>query len=205
MTVRKQTLLALLLAVTFSFSGQVMAQDMPNWEIVGTNIEKGTCEDRWDLFWPFAKEGNLDARAHLLFLLAPALHNDMLYAPGRSGDNVSQLRDIAIMAAHSLGYHHKKPEVNEHYAGIIDQFLINTPAVKWGNGKFRNCLIKKGLIAECAQVAVEEKIVPSFETYVAEIDALTAQGYKATCSYAPPEPQIIEPEEKLPHRKQGYK
>ncbi len=150
--------------------------------IENPDFKKLKCEQRWDYFWPLAKKGDLDARLALFWLLAFRLHMDEIYPPGRSHDVVTLTRDIIILGVHSSGATYLKAEGAPDTNGLLISFLktagFSDPHMQ-GN-KFYNCFIKNPTPA-CTQIALDEKIVPTFEDYAAEIDAAIAIGKNSTC------------------------
>lgn len=133
------------------------------------------CTQKWNLLWPLAKKGDLAARAYLAMSMGPMMHTDTTIPPGRSGDYVSRWRDVQIMTVHSLGASLDNSEGDKMFYSIAHSVLDRTM-----HHKFNQCMAEERY-KECAAIAVDEKSVPPFESYVIEIDALTAQGLKPTC------------------------
>lgn len=71
------------------------------------------------------------------------------------------------------------------YPFILFQFLETEKyAPYW------QCMLKKPSKL-CAKIAIEKGLVPSFESFIAEIDTLMADGYKSTCSLGYRRPKLI--------------
>lgn len=142
---------------------------------------EGKCDEYWNVFWPLAKKGNLNARQALYYLVSFKLHMDDISAPGKSRDEVTQLRDYVILAVHSLG---AKPP---GYEEIAKQRYEDLHFRIFGFHKehsrgydFYKCY-KETPSPACADIAVKHEAVPSFEDYASEIDAAIAQGKKSIC------------------------
>lgn len=132
------------------------------------------CVETWNVLWPLAKEGDLQARMALVWQVMPLMHMDMVVPPGRSGDYISKMRDARILFAHGLGAWIKNSEAHKD----IKLFSFIFEGI--GSEKFNEC-ISEERYDECAAIAVEENKIPSFESYAAEMDALAAQGFKPSC------------------------
>ena len=131
------------------------------------------CQGTWDILWSWSKRGNLEARAGLLLTMAMA-DREM---PGRSGDSISRMRDATVLAVHSLGVSGAEGETVTSFLKGLEQYGSAT-----AREKFFACA-SEAPSQDCARIAVDEKLVPPFEHYVAEVDLFLAQGQKSTCSY----------------------
>ena len=142
------------------------------------------CSEEWDVLWPLAKQGDLEARVILTIKVFGLMHHPDLCPPGGC-DYASKLRNILIMTVHASDY--KFPD-NEEYEGTklyfksAFDFVFERYQLGYENGKgekFLKCLYQsKG---SCAKIAVDEGLVPSFEEYAKEIDAFTNAGFKSKC------------------------
>lgn len=133
------------------------------------------CVEKWNVLWPLAKKGDLVARSYLAMSMGPMMHTDTTIPPGRSGDYVTRWRDVQIMTVHSLGVSWDNAEGNKMFYSLANSVLGQAM-----HHKFNECMVEERY-EECAAIAVEEKSVPSFESYVIEIEALAARGLKPTC------------------------
>ncbi|MCE7886884.1 MAG: hypothetical protein DYH13_05180 [Alphaproteobacteria bacterium PRO2] len=177
---RKYIKTLLFLGVLFS-SSAIAAEQSPVLEKLGQTTK---CSEKWDVLWPLAKEGDLEARAYLTIYMFGIMHHPDLCAPGGC-DYASKLRNILIMAVHAGDYEFPKTEeyefLREYFKTAFDYvFEIYQLGYENGRGdKFMKCLHQsKG---SCAKIAVDEGIVPSFERYAVEIDALSGAGFKRKC------------------------
>jgi hypothetical protein len=148
---------------------------------------EGKCDEYWDVLWPWAKQGNLEARRLLFIISAVQLHMPEVYPPGRSGDLISHVRDIIILGLHSL------PNQNSGTITDQDKIFIETltefityyaSAFQLNSAskaeKFMECWSKEKT-QKCTKLAVDNGFIPSWESYSAEIDALIDKGMKSTC------------------------
>ena len=60
------------------------------------------CTKLWDELWPKAKEGSIEARQALFFLMAPPPDMKAILLPGNSGDLVTTYRDLTVMSTHII-------------------------------------------------------------------------------------------------------
>jgi hypothetical protein len=183
-------LLALVVGLAFclpfiAFAGDATKKDRQSEEWLETKnklqeLVKGEkCEEYWDLLWPWAKKGNLEARVDLLTLMAPPPHGTTVIAPGNSGDLVSRIRDILVMAVHSDGYKSEAAYTRD-YRELAYELYINEGFQEIPEGRrFLEC-VKSGS-GNCAEIAVKGKLVPSFDEYASQLDVLARSGMKSTC------------------------
>ena len=54
------------------------------------------CQATWDMLWPEAKKGNLEARAWLFQIIMPWPHMVILLMPGKQQDIITRFRDGLI-------------------------------------------------------------------------------------------------------------
>ncbi|MDD3020827.1 MAG: hypothetical protein PHX61_07595 [Alphaproteobacteria bacterium] len=136
--------------------------------------EEEECQLIWDTLWTWSKNGNLEARGLLYRAVylgwwgAPAI-----LMPGRSGDVISLKRDWIILGIYSLEGYDERPVEN----GIIELFDNNNYKEK----AFLGCL-KDNPKKHCVQLSYTKlNLVPTFEDYAAEVDALVEMGKKQKC------------------------
>lgn len=138
------------------------------------------CVSIWNTVWPWAKKGDLEARAVMSSLLYSGWPGfPQIFMPGRAGDELSSMRDSIILHIHSLGYKFpgRKKEDDDPRSQVIYKFLEGSPR----GMVFLSCLQTESP-EHCKEVSSgERKLVPDFEQYSIEIDALIAQGLKPTC------------------------
>jgi|GEM_PF-3366602 len=151
-------------------------------------LDSEKCQLNWDLAWPWAKRGNLQARA-MIYALLTIPKRQRLVMPGLPTDDLSLFRDTIILYVHSLGFQYEdvvdedilsvSGEMAAFHQGEIGR-LYSVPSAR-----LRACIKaahSREAAQQCAEVAVDEGIVPSFESYAAEVDALIAQGLRPTCT-----------------------
>lgn len=160
-------------------------------KLLSENItDEEDCRIRWNILWPWAKKGNLEARAILSMLTFTAWPlTPQIFLPGRSGDQLSSMRDAAILSIHSIGVrfddNNQQARYDSQSKTIYNEFL---PNVAFGS-IFQACLKEKPgeyctrLASSYAGDPIRWKLIPTFKDYAAEIDALLAQGMKPHCLY----------------------
>lgn len=175
---------------TLSNKKDSQSSDLDGWLAVKASLEKSGqglnhCEESWDVLWPWAKKGNLEARFTLFFLMTPPPDMKPLFAPGSSGDRISWQRDVIIMLTHSLGYK-GDPDLKDNQLDVLAHYNDALALYKkFGLGsdyksvEFLKCAQENK--DNCAAIAVKNKIVPSFEEYAQQIDLFLEKGMKAHC------------------------
>lgn len=135
-------------------------------------ISDENCQEAWDILWPWAKKGNLEARLKLLGLVQWGI----VTVPGHA-DSASRWRDMSILTIHSSGY-----EGNIKNVAPEDPRLTTFVSADFQiiYRDFLECY-QKGDSIQCAEKAVKNKRVPSFSDYAEEIDGLVARGHRAYC------------------------
>lgn len=171
----------------FALVGVARADDQSEWLEAKADLEalpfertpegyQKWCQQSWNILWPWAKKGNLEARAELL---------GDYYAYKRSmpghGDWISIKRDLIVLLIHSAGYNYKD---NRRYEGsrmmpfeILKELLDSDyPSAK----EFSVCR-SDSLTTACADQVIKLGLVPSFEDYAAEIDFQISRGKVSRC------------------------
>ena len=181
---KKVMILALLV---LALNTPAIADDMASWENEAGNLQKllsnkalpnnEKCQKTWDLLWPQAKEGNLEAREHLFFFSLAMPHNDTLQMPGSGNNFIARMHDGLILAVHSAGVQYKQ----EIYVDVAEGFFTDLGLEKT---EFYKCF-KQNLSTDCSRLAVEEGLVPSFDEFAANIDFFVEQGRKPQCLFNP--------------------
>jgi hypothetical protein len=190
-----KAILTAILCLAFSFS--LYAQESsPSWEKdlarletlekIGLNDDE-QCQMKFDILWRHAKAGNIDAHVGLMFYLWGFMHMDHNFMPGHS-DMVSFQRDRAIVAVHAIAAREEKGEDTDFmkdflFLGLSENLKFNVDYYSSKIDKFLQCYDEEPQADKCVDLAVKEGLVPPWEVYVAEIDALIAKGYKPTCEY----------------------
>lgn len=149
------------------------------------------CDRRWDILWRHAKQGNLEARAMMSMQFAPQLPLlPQIVPPGRTGDEISLLRDATIMAIHADDFQFDDGDRNDvfaqHKKTLYGTFLDRGT---FSGGAYLACLkAPDNTAADCRKRAsayvgegFKTKLVPAFEDYAREIDAAVSAGMKPHC------------------------
>lgn len=159
------------------------ATNDPAWTADKTRLEKlvseEKCDQYWNLLWPWAKKDNIEARQTLFLISAVQLHMPEVYPPGRSGDLVTHLRDILILAIHGLPEKNSPDFAFVDYIKIADSFIPHYPTASNAEN-FLKCW-KEQQTQDCTKIAVRDGFIPSWSSYTTEIDALIDKGMKSTC------------------------
>ncbi|MDD3021623.1 MAG: hypothetical protein PHX61_11705 [Alphaproteobacteria bacterium] len=139
----------------------------------GELSEEEECQLMWDTLWTWSKKGELEARASLFMLTFPSASDvSVLFMPG-SGDELSRRRNSIALAIYSTGTHQK---YFQKISNMAFQMYLNDG---FEGSSFLKCL-KEQSREVCAQGA-QGGLVPTFDVYAAEIDALIEQGMKPKC------------------------
>lgn len=183
----KKSLLALVLFLASIGTHPARAEEEKLSPLIKELQAAGDCAKYWGILWPKAKAGDMEARWNMYFLMVSPPHMDILFAPSASQDYITKMRNAAIIAAHAYDYDGENPFNENEKEAIADYketavlLFKDAGFFKTKNEKFMTCVTKGK--PKCTHLAVEEKLVPSFEDYAKEIDALMAQGIKSTCEY----------------------
>ena len=161
--------------------------DLDSRRLKNLKSENLTVEDRcnitWDTLWKWSKKGNLQARASLFFFSYPVgAHSSVINLPGRDGDDLTQQRDVLILGIHSLGVNFEEESLNRSFSNqtkIVFEGFLNDRLKK---EPFYKCFIENS-DQSCTKIA-EQTLIPSFESYAKEIDALISSGMKPNCSFS---------------------
>lgn len=154
-----------------SFQGAPLAQSDDEAVDRGFSmVARGDCAGGWDLLWPKARAGDAHAKASL----AQAIRQHRLVPPGSGRDLVSWYRHAVIMSLHGMG------TTDRLVAQDVRHLLRRTESL-W-NREFDECLGSDSSPATCADKRIADGFVPSFESYIGEIEALSAAGTPAVCT-----------------------
>jgi hypothetical protein len=179
-----------------SFSAHAQ-ENATSWKEDVTRLEKlknsglddeEQCQTKFDILWTHTKAGNLEALTGLVFYLWGFMHMDNNYMPGHT-DMVSVHRDRAIIAVYASAAEKEKDDEEKGYTnyikGLLSISLSEPPNLDVGDkiSKFLECYDGEKQPEKCIDLAVKEHLVPPWNVYVTEIDALIAKGYKPTCNY----------------------
>ena len=136
-------------------------------------IDAGECSKAWELVWPWAKRGNVEARA----ILATGMLAAGLSLPGGRNDAITRYRDSLILAVH--GAAGGDAAAKEMSLGLVQNSLVSD----MGGAQFTACLKADAAPQTCVDSAIKNGFIPDFANYAREIDAVaSAPGSpKATC------------------------
>ncbi|MCP4341808.1 MAG: hypothetical protein GY799_23735 [Desulfobulbaceae bacterium] len=139
-----------------------------------TAINSNDCATAWDLIWPWAQKGNLDARA----VLATSIFVVQLTPPGICGDAISRFRHSVILAVH--GATNGDPAATE----LLHALIKTKQIMAIGGGNLTRCFEMGKPPRLCVEEAVANGFVPSFEDYSKEIEIISASpnSHKASCN-----------------------
>lgn len=148
-------------------------------------------QDTWDELWPQAKAGDMKARGKLYALILGIPHMSRLVPPGSSPDLMTAIRHLVILEVHLVDYwnqQHPKPQdkLPETDTETLRVYFRNNFFLQVGfdlspRGKrFLKCAALQS--GGCANQAVEDGLVPSFDEYIAQIDQHVENGAKASCA-----------------------
>ncbi len=175
--------LCLFLYISLCFSPSFARSETSRWLADKTLAEnlwsEKDCSGTWATLWPWAKAGNQEARFMLLRLMAPPPDMSGIEPPGAAHDYTSDIRDFVVFFAYAAPY---KPEetLSESYRSVAKQLFQSTGFSERSGGRdFLTCI--ESAKPDCHQIAVEAKLIPTFQEYAAEIDALIAAGFDAAC------------------------
>lgn len=168
------TLFTLLIIVTMACAG---AND--DWietkKQASSAIDAKNCSKAWELVWPWAKRGNVEARA----ILATGMLAAGLTVPGGRDDAITRYRDSVILAIHGAAD-------GDAAATEMALALVRIDHVaKMGGAQFADCINAGTAPKTCVDNATSSGFVPDFAEYSREIDAVTsARGSpKASCQF----------------------
>jgi hypothetical protein len=147
--------------------------------------EKQDCQAMWDLLWPKAKKGDIEARFALFMATWAPPHMTAIKRPGLSQDTFSYMRDLAVFTVYSTGVKDETSQsVTDNYYKVFDRIYKQLNFKEIGGGEFIKC-VKDTRSNECTKIAVKNNLVPSFEDYAKEVDLLVKGGGKPKCSFHP--------------------
>ena len=136
-------------------------------------IDAGECTKAWELVWPWAKRGNVEARA----ILATGMLAAGLTPPGGRNDAITRYRDSIILAVH--GAADGDAAATEMSLGLVQNALVSD----MGGTQIAACFKAGTGPQTCVDSAIKNGFIPDFANYAREIDAVaSAPGApKATC------------------------
>lgn len=177
-------MLRLFLFIVFvSFHVQAFAESEGDWakekEKLGSVTGDGACQEKWNILWDWSKRGNLEARYLLFLMILSPPEMDLLIPPGYTNDIASRNYHLTVLATHLCRYVPSLDEGNSE-GSILNDFYIYSHFDESGAGKE---FLKSYKAAEknCADIAVQEGLVPSFDDYTKQIDRMLSLGKVPSC------------------------
>lgn len=154
-----------------------MAEPAANWPASRDQallaFDKGNCDKVWQLVWPRAREGNVQAMA----MLATGAYSAGLLPPGISQDGLARLRHTLILSAHAAASNDAAN--NELLRGLLQESLI----AEAGGRQLQECLAGQTAKEQCIGQAVNTGFLPSLANYAKELASAEKQSHaKATCT-----------------------
>lgn len=145
--------------------------------------EKQNCQAMWDTLWPKAKKGDIEARFALFMATWSPPKMTVIRRPGFSHDRLAYMRDLGVFTVFSTGIKNEdKSSITDSYYEMFDRVYDQLNFKKIGGEDFLKC-VKKKRSAECTKIAVDNKLVPSFEDYAKEVDLAVKNGRKPECVF----------------------
>lgn len=124
--------------------------------------------------WLNTKAGDYESRKNI-FVLTRYLGMNL---PGQSDDEATRARNFTSLLIYTMAASQDKQ------ASVQNLEAITSLAPHLGqNTRFSDCMLT-GQQKKCAQIALDEKLVPSFEEFAAEIDAAGPEAVTAMCQDA---------------------
>ncbi len=135
-------------------------------------FEKSNCTKVWQLVWPWARGGNVQALA----MLATGAYSANLLPPGISTDPLARLRHTLILSAHAAAG-------NDTANTQLLEGLLQEPLIADAGGRqLRECLAGNTAKEKCISHAVNDGFLPALVTYSKELALAEQQPHaKATC------------------------
>lgn len=168
----------LLLAVFLILAAPVAIAEQPTIDALFEGIDNSgaskeeKCHAKWALIWPLAKAGDLEARFHVFGIIA--------YSGGLAVPKTltSMMQEILVSYIHALGAPSLQSEARD-IEGRYPPILNNAPYLL-ENEKFRQC-VTKFRSHECAALAVEQRLIPSYELFAHQIDLSISNDSSGLC------------------------
>ncbi len=170
------------LLVCLSFA-VALATFSPTYAVEQDNVQE--CEKWWERTWSLAKDGDLEARAQISDEMS--LNRFMIIR--NPSDIILRQREYLIWRIHSLGLgkqaDYSRPENAELRQANLDMLFggnSNPSRRPMNDSPFGRCMLEKAN-QDCVRLAVERRIVPSFENYVKELDLALQRGAQVKCDF----------------------
>lgn len=166
-----------LLPVLIPLHFTVMAEPVASWPASRDQallaFNSGNCDKVWQLMWPRARDGNVQAMA----MLATGAYSAGLLPPGISQDALARLRHTLILSAHAAASNDAANR--ELLKGLLQESLI----AEAGGRQLQECLTGQTAKEQCISRAVNTGFLPSLANYAKELASAEKQPHaKAICT-----------------------
>lgn len=139
-------------------------------------LVKRNCAAAWPLLWKWGETGNSEA----LNLIASGIFTHGMTIPGGKRDKLALNRYLFIFLA--FGLSPEAPESQQLFESAFEHLLFPEHT---GN-PIGECLRSTNQLTSCAELAVNQKFIPSFDEFKAEINSLTIGSEQTSiCSFKP--------------------
>ncbi len=160
------------------FTSFARAETLENWPkakaLAQILYNRETCDKMWDILWPWAKKGNVEARS----MLAKNILLAGMWPPGSTSDMLSYIRHATIFAIHGLANHEVAGKKLLPFADRIQGAELFSVILIYDA-----CIDQKKTSEVCTNEMIQSGFIPDFESYSREIDAAVMAGLKpARCS-----------------------
>ena len=147
-------------------------------EIRASNLsEEEKCQKNWDVIWPLEKAGNLEA----IYADFQASALGSIAIQGIPEDRLTRIRYGTVFMFYVLGSSRHNEEMKYSSPEIYWKIASENSPVIANNTRLKKCMLEE-MSQVCTDIAVQEKLIPSFAQYAAEIDMYLANGAKVQCS-----------------------
>ncbi len=165
------------LPVLISLHFTAMAEPATSWPTSRDRalqaFDRGNCDKVWQLVWPRAREGNMQAMA----MLATGAYSAGLLPPGISQDALARLRHTLILSAHAAASNDAAN--NELLNSLLQESLIAAA----GGRQLQECLTGQTAKEQCIRRAIDMGFLPSLANYAKELASAEKQPHaKASCT-----------------------
>ncbi|MCD2174288.1 hypothetical protein [Rhizobium sp. C4] len=161
--------LPLCLACIYLFLGvsNARADDWPSdRQKIETLLAGRDCASAWKTLWPWARTGNKDA----LNMIADGMFVHGMAVPGIS-DAISRLRYVNLFSIYGL----------QSKRSFAYKWVSNMYEIKYFTPSFQTCVKEAKTLSKCAQIAIDDRVLPEFKQFVREVDFLS-EGKNSKCS-----------------------
>ena len=138
------------------------------------------CDGLWNLLWPEARNGNLQARYMLMQYVYPPPKRMRMELPGHPDSDIDTARDAMILGVHSLGMENVEKYEAENLNWRHSVFEVTIK--KEDYPEFHKCYATEKSSA-CLKLALDKNIVPPFDIFAEEIDKYANRGATPICLY----------------------